>query len=141
MTMPQIRRAAIAAAFVAAGLQACPLLLAHHSFAAEFDEDKPVKVTGKLTSMRWSNPHGWIYVDVKGEDGKVVNWACETGSVNGLYRRGWRKEDLPTGATLTIEGWAARNGSPTMNAQSLLLPDGRRLFAGSSNSNTPDKDK
>ena len=115
--------------------------IAHHSFAAEFDENRPVKLTGKVTSMRWSNPHAWIYVDVTGEDGKVVNWAFETGGVNALYRRGWRKEDLAAGTVLTIDGWAARNGTPTANASSITFPDGRRLFAGTSNASGPQADK
>jgi len=126
-------------AVIILGLLTTSPLLAHHSFTAEFDETKHVMLTGTVTEMRWSNPHGWIYIDVKGADGKVVNWACETGAVNGLYRRGWRKEDLVAGTMLTVEGWAARNGSPTMNAQSLLLPDGRRLFAGSSNNKEESK--
>ena len=104
--------------------------LAHHSFAAEFDENRPVKFTGKVTEMRWSNPHGWIYVDVTGPDGKTVNWACELAAVNNLYRRGWRKDDLVTGTVLVLEGWQARNGTPTMNTNTITLPDGRRLFAG-----------
>jgi hypothetical protein len=104
--------------------------IAHHSFAAEFDENRPVKFTGKVTEMRWSNPHGWIYVDVTGADGKVVNWACELAAVNNLYRRGWRKDDLVNGTVLVVEGWQARNGTPTMNTNTITLPDGRRLFAG-----------
>ncbi len=107
---------------------------AHHSFAAEFDEKKPVKLTGKITSMRWANPHAWIYMDVEAE-GKVVNWAFETGGANALFRRGWRKEDLPVGTTVVIDGWLARNGTPTANARSITFMDGRRLFAGSSNAN------
>ena len=105
---------------------------AHHSFSAEYDDKKPLKLTGALTAMKWSNPHAWIYVDVKEKNGKVVNWAFETGGANALYRRGWRKEDLAVGTVVTIEAFQARNGTPTANAQSILMPDGKRLFAGSS---------
>jgi hypothetical protein len=105
---------------------------AHHSFSAEYDDKKPLKVTGTVTTMKWSNPHAWIYVDVKDKRGKVVNWAFETGGANALYRRGWRKQDLVAGTVVTIDAFQARNGTPTANAQSILMPDGKRLFAGSS---------
>jgi hypothetical protein len=129
MTSSIVRAAVVATLLVAASAGAS--LIAHHSFAAEFDEGKPVKVTGKVTMMRWSNPHAWIYIDVTGADGKVVNWAFETSAVNTLYRQGWRKEDLPAGTQLVIDGWQARNGTPTANAFSITFPDGKRLFAGS----------
>jgi hypothetical protein len=112
---------------------------AHHSFSAEYDSNKPIKLTGKVLEMRWSNPHAWIYITVAGKDGKPVKWAWETGGANSLYRRGWRKEDLPAGTVLVIDGYQARNGSTTANATSITFPDGRRLFAGSSNPNAPTK--
>jgi hypothetical protein len=109
---------------------AAPAVVAHHSFSAEFDITKTVKVTGKVSSVRWSNPHAWIYIDVAGEDGKVVNWAFETATANALFRRGWRKDDLLPGTAVIAEGWLARNGTPTANTSAITLPDGRRLFAG-----------
>ena len=105
---------------------------AHHSFSAEYDNKKQVKLSGKVTEMKWSNPHSWIYINVE-TNGKTVNWALETGAANSLIRRGWKKTDLPAGTVLQVEGWQARNGSPTANVSSIKFTDGRRLFAGSSN--------
>ncbi|MBT5032358.1 MAG: hypothetical protein HOM55_08710 [Proteobacteria bacterium] len=103
---------------------------AHHSFAAEFDNTKPVQLTGTVTQMKWSNPHAWVFIDVEDESGDVVNWALESISGNVLLRRGWRKADLPVGTVIQIEGWQARNGTPTASAFYVTLSDGRRLFAG-----------
>jgi Family of unknown function (DUF6152) len=124
-----MRRPTMGALAVLASITVAPAL-AHHSFSAQFDINKPVTLTGTITEARWSNPHAWIYIDVKGDDGKVVNWAFETAAANQLYRRGWRREDVPVGALVTIDGWLARNGSPTANAGAIKLQDGRRLFAG-----------
>ena len=122
-----------AAAAAALFLAAIPAI-AHHSFAAEFDETKTFKLTGKVVEMKWANPHAWIYLDVN-NNGKTERWAFETGGANALFRRGWRKEDLPAGTVLVIQGWRARNGSNTANAGTITLPDGKQLFAGSSNPN------
>ena len=127
----------LVATLVALTALAAGTAAAHHSFSAEFNPDKPVKLTGKVTTMKWSNPHAWIYLDVEGPDGKVVNWALETGGANALIRRGWRKEDLPAGTVLMAEGWQARNDTPTANIASVTFEDGRRLFAGSSNPTAP----
>ena len=113
---------------------------AHHSFAAEYDDKKPITIEGKVSEMLWANPKDWIYLDVTGADGKVEKWSFETGGANALFRRGWRKDDLPAGTELKIDGWQARNGSKTVNARSITFKkDGRRLFAGTSNTNATEK--
>jgi len=134
--MGRVRFAGIITALV--GLMAATAA-AHHSFSAEYDSNKPIKLSGKVVEMKWSNPHAWIYINVTGKDGKVVKWSWETGGANALYRRGWRKEDLAAGTELVIDGYQARNGSTTANATSITFKDGRRLFAGSSNPNAPTK--
>jgi hypothetical protein len=128
-----VKKIGILASFLAAALAVASPAIAHHSFAAEFDTNKPVKITGKLTLMKWANPHAWIYIDVVGPNGKVTNWALELQAANSLLRRGWRKEDLKVGTVLLVEGWQARNGSPTANITSVTFENGQRLFAGSSN--------
>src|SRR5262245_18223415 len=105
---------------------------AHHSFSAEYDQNKPIKLTGKVTEMLWSNPNAWIHLEVGGKDAKVVNWAFETGGANALYRRGWRRQDLVPGTVLVVDAFQARNGTPTANAVSITFPDGRKLFSGGS---------
>ena len=112
-------------------------LAAHHSFSAEFDYRKPVVLKGTLSRLEWINPHGWIYVDVKEPDGKVVTWAVETGGPSSLLRRGVRKTDFPIGAEVLIKGFQAKNGTRTANGRTVTLPDGRDLFFGSSGTGEP----
>ena len=108
--------------------------VAHHSFDAEFDGKKAVTLQGTVTKFDFINPHGWIYLEGKDENGKTGSWAAETANVSSLLRRGWRKDSLKPGAEVIIEGQRAKDGSNTINARSVKLPDGRKLFAGS----TPD---
>jgi hypothetical protein len=105
---------------------------AHHSFAAEFDADRPVTVKGTVTKMDWVNPHSWIYVDVKDQSGTVVNWRFEMGPPNALLRMGWRKDSIPAGTPVEIQGYRAKSGGPVANAKQVKLPDGRELFSGGS---------
>ena len=116
-------------------------LLAHHAFSAEYAADKPITLKGTLTKVEWVNPHGWVYLDVKESDGKVVNWAVEFGSPNALLRRGLRKSDFPPGLEVVVDGYRAKNGSATINGTSVRLPDGRDLYTGSSNPNAPGAEK
>jgi Family of unknown function (DUF6152) len=104
---------------------------AHHAFIAEFDANKRVKVTGTITKLEWTNPHAWLYVDVKDASGKVINWSFEMGSPNVLIRQGWRRTALKDGDTVAVEGYAAKDGSNVANARSVTMPDGRKVFTGS----------
>lgn len=105
-------------------------LPAHHSFAAEYDANKPVKLTGTVTKFDMTNPHSWIHMDVQGADGKTANWAFETASPNTLFRRGFKKDFLKPGTVITIEGYLAKDGSNTGNAHRVTLPDGNKIILG-----------
>jgi hypothetical protein len=106
-------------------------LFAHHSFAAQYDRNKPVKFTGVVTKVEWANPHIYYYVDVKDQSGKVTNYAVEGGTPNSLYRAGWRKDSLKAGDEVTVEGFLAKNGANNVNGRNVTLPGGKRVFGGS----------
>lgn len=119
---------AIAAGFL---MGAIPLL-AHHSFEAEYDKAKPVKLTGTVTKLEWMNPHARFYVDVKDDTGKVTNWEFELAGLNALIRRGWTRTSLKPGDVITVDGFRAKDGSNLANATSVVLSNGKLVFAGSS---------
>ena len=131
-------------AYMLGGLIACSLLLtggqvaAHHSFAAEFDADKPIKLAGTVTKVEWTQPHTWIYIDVADDSGKVANWGWELGSPTSLVRLGWTRNLLKVGTSVTFEGSRARDGSNTANARSVTLNStGQKLFGASSRRQAP----
>jgi uncharacterized protein DUF6152 len=112
-------------------------VVAHHSFAAEFDADKPVKIKGTVVRMDWINPHSWIYIDVTAPDGKVEHWKVEGGAPNALLRRGWSKNSLPIGIEIIVDGFQAKDGSSRANGRDITFPDGTKLFVGSSGTGAP----
>jgi hypothetical protein len=127
------RNASICIALLLCVLLTSIPVLAHHSFAAEFDASKPLKLTGTVTRLEWTNPHTWFFIDVKGEDGKITNWGFEMGSPNGLMRAGWTRNSMKAGDIVTVEASRAKDGSNNANARSVTLAStGKTLFAASS---------
>ncbi|MEQ1948078.1 MAG: DUF6152 family protein [Bryobacteraceae bacterium] len=126
---------------IAAVCLAPAALLAHHSFAAEFDDTKPLKVTGTVTKVEWTNPHIWYYLDVKNPDGTVTNWAFSGGAPGQLMRRGIFKDALKLGSTIVVEGFRAKDGSNNASGGRVTFADGRQVFTAGSEDRTPDQGK
>jgi hypothetical protein len=126
----------LAGAAFAVAAAAVPVI-AHHSFAAEFDAKKPVKLRGVVTKMEWINPHSWIHIDVKTPDGKTEQWMVEGGAPNALLRRGWNKNSLLPGTEILVEGFQAKDGAMRANGRDITFPDGKKLFVGSSGTGAP----
>ncbi len=110
---------------------------AHHAFAAEFDAERPIHLEGTVTKMEWINPHAWVHVDVAKPDGNVEKWMIEGGTPNTLFRRGFTKKSLLPGTRIVVDGYQAKDGSLKGNGRDLTLPDGRKLFMGSSGTGAP----
>src|SRR2546422_3662024 len=110
---------------------------AHHAFAAEFDGNKQVTLRGTITRMEWINPHAWLHMNVKGTDGKTVNWAIELGPPNSLIKRGWKKTSVPAGVEILVVGYQSKDGANRANGRDITLSDGTKLFAGSSGTGAP----
>ena len=118
-------------------LSAAAPLFAHHSFAAEYDANKKVTLKGVVAKLEWTNPHIWVYIDVKDENGQTVRWQCEGGAPNSLSRSGWTRASLKAGDEVEIDGFLAKDGTHTANARSVTLPGGKKVFAGSADDGGP----
>ena len=133
MTRNRIARSIAAVALLVAGAP----VLAHHSFSAEFDANKPVELKGTVVKVECINPHTWIHIDVKQPDGSVQRWMIEGGTPNTLLRRGLTRESLPAGTEIVVDGYRAKNGSNRANGRDVQFPDGKKLFMGSSGIGAP----
>ena len=112
-------------------------LSAHHAFSSEFDASRPIVLRGTVTKTEWINPHSWIHIEVKSDDGKLASWAIECGAPNSLMRRGLNKTSIPIGTQIVVDGYQARDGSTTANAKDITTPDGKKFFVGSSGTGAP----
>ena len=111
--------------------------VAHHAFSAEFDANRPLQLEGTVTRMEWINPHAWIHIDVTKDDGSTESWMIEGGTPNTLFRRGFTKDSLQPGTKIMVDGYQAKDGSMRANGRDLTLPDGQKLFLGSSGTGAP----